>query len=162
MVIATLIIATFLCALVAGFLFAFKIVVMPGIQKLNDKEFISAFQEMDGIIQKKHPLFIIVWVGSIIMLLLSMFLGFSELRFIEQMLLIISVILYLIGVQFVTIKNNIPLNNKLQSISVDIKNDSEIKKAREEFEPSWNKWNLIRTIISIMTVLLLLVLLYMI
>ena len=49
MFIATLIIATLLCSLVAGFLFAFKIVVMPGIHKLNDRDFIHAFQEMDDI-----------------------------------------------------------------------------------------------------------------
>jgi hypothetical protein len=36
----TLILATFLCSLVAGFLFAFAIVAMPGIRSLNDREFI--------------------------------------------------------------------------------------------------------------------------
>jgi uncharacterized membrane protein len=46
-----LILATFLCSLVAGFLFAFAIVAMPGIRRLNDREFIKAFQVMDRIIQ---------------------------------------------------------------------------------------------------------------
>ena len=39
-----LILATLLCSLVAGFLFAFAIIVMPGIKTLNDREFIRAFQ----------------------------------------------------------------------------------------------------------------------
>ena len=39
-----LILATFLCSLAAGLLFAFAIVVMPGIRSLNDREFIRAFQ----------------------------------------------------------------------------------------------------------------------
>ncbi len=44
-----LLVATFLCSLVAGFLLAFAIVVMPSIKQLNDREFIRAFQVIDGI-----------------------------------------------------------------------------------------------------------------
>ena len=42
-----LILATLLCSLVAGFLFAFATVVMPGIKTLNDREFIRAFQVIE-------------------------------------------------------------------------------------------------------------------
>jgi len=38
-----LILAAFLCSLVAGFLFAFAVVVMPGIRSLNNREFIRTF-----------------------------------------------------------------------------------------------------------------------
>ena len=41
--------AAFLCSLVAGFLFAFAIVTMPGIRSLNDREFIRALQVMDRV-----------------------------------------------------------------------------------------------------------------
>ena len=56
----TFIFATFLCSLVAGFMFAFSVVVMPGIKSLNDREFIKAFQVMDRIIQNNQPIFILV------------------------------------------------------------------------------------------------------
>ena len=46
-----LIVATLLCSLVAGFVFAFAFVVMPGIKRLNDREFIRTFQVMDRVIQ---------------------------------------------------------------------------------------------------------------
>ena len=46
---AALILATFLCSLVAGLLFALAVVVMPGISSLNDKNFVHAFQAMDGV-----------------------------------------------------------------------------------------------------------------
>ncbi|MDA8852894.1 DUF1772 domain-containing protein, partial [bacterium] len=36
-----LISSAFLCTLVAGFLFAFAVVVMPGIRNFNDKQFIE-------------------------------------------------------------------------------------------------------------------------
>ena len=45
----TLIVATFLCTLVAGFVFAFAVVVMPGIRTLGDGEFLRAFQVMDRV-----------------------------------------------------------------------------------------------------------------
>ncbi len=60
-----LILATFLCSLVAGFLFAFALVAMPGIRSLNDREFIRAFQVMDRVIQDNQPVFMLVWVGSV-------------------------------------------------------------------------------------------------
>jgi hypothetical protein len=43
----TLILAAFLCSLVAGFLFAFAFVTMPGIKRLSDREFIQTFQAID-------------------------------------------------------------------------------------------------------------------
>ena len=49
-----LILAAFLCSLVAGFLFAFAIVIMPGIGSLNDREFLRAFQVMDRVIQNNQ------------------------------------------------------------------------------------------------------------
>ena len=58
-----LFLATFLCSLVAGFLFAFALVVMPGIRSLNDREFIRAFQVIDRVIQNNQPIFMLVWVG---------------------------------------------------------------------------------------------------
>ena len=39
----TLLLSAFLCSLVAGFLFAYAIVIMPGIRVLDDKQFIRAF-----------------------------------------------------------------------------------------------------------------------
>jgi uncharacterized membrane protein len=37
--------------LVAGFLFAFAAVIMPGIRSLGDRAFIRAFQVIDRVIQ---------------------------------------------------------------------------------------------------------------
>ena len=53
-----LLVSTLLCTLVTGFVFTYAIVVMPGFGKLNEREFIQAFQATDGIIQNNQPLFI--------------------------------------------------------------------------------------------------------
>jgi len=58
-------VAAALCGLVAGFLFGFAVVSMPGLENLSDREFIRAFQVMDRVIQDRQPLFMVVWVGSV-------------------------------------------------------------------------------------------------
>ena len=65
----SLIFSILTCSLVTGFIFTYAVVVMPGLSKLNDKEFIRAFQVTDGIIQNNQPLFMLTWVGSIISIL---------------------------------------------------------------------------------------------
>jgi hypothetical protein len=65
---AILTLAAFLCSLVAGFLFAFAVVVTPGIRGLDDAGFLPAFQVIDRVIQNNQPLFIPVRVGSVLAL----------------------------------------------------------------------------------------------
>ena len=48
------------CALVAGLLFAFAVVVMPGLRWLGDREFPGAFRAVDGVIQAAQPVFLAV------------------------------------------------------------------------------------------------------
>jgi len=155
-----LIVSVFLCSLVAGFLFAYAVVVMPGIKNLNDKEFIKAFQVTDRVIQDNHPLFLFVWVGSAIALILSVYFGYGALGRVEFILLLIALIFYLAGVQVLTIIINLPLNNKLQKIDVNTIHSEELKAARNEFELRWNKSNQIRTAIACDVTLLLIILVF--
>jgi uncharacterized membrane protein len=156
-----LVLAAFLCALVAGFLFAFAIVVMPGIKTLGDREFIRAFQVIDRIIQNNHPIFILVWVGSAVVLITALALGFTRLDGPGLLLLLFAALFYLFGVQVPTVVVNIPLNNKLQALDVDNTDDAGLRSAREKFESRWNQWNSIRTVISSLVSLVLITLLIM-
>ena len=144
----TLLSAAFLCSLVAGFLFAFAVVVMPGIRNLDDREFILTFQVMDRIIQKNHPVFLLVWIGSVVFLISCLVLGIGELEGPGLTLIILATLIYILGVQLPTVRFNIPLNNKLQALDVDKIDETARNSARQEFEPPWNRWNLIRTILS--------------
>lgn len=154
-----LLLATLLCSLVAGFLFAFSIVAMPGIKRLDDRSFIRAFQAMDGIIQNNQPVFIFVWMGSAIMLVISAALGFTQATGVDRIILVAASIVYILGVQLPTVRVNIPLNNKLQAHSIDSMDDGEVSIARGEFENSWNQWNVARTIVAIIVAFALQVLL---
>ncbi len=155
-----LILATFLCSLGAGFLFAFALVVMPGIRSLNDREFIRAFQVMDGVIQDSQPIFVLVWVGSVVALVTSVVLGIGQLDGGGRLLMIFAALAYLLGVQLPTFTINVPLNNRLQTLEVDELDETTQQAARKHFEPRWNLWNSIRTAFASVASVLLITLLF--
>lgn len=150
---------TLLCGLVAGLVFAFAVVAMPGIKSLPDREFIRAFQVMDRIIQNNQPLFLIVWVGSALGVIVTAVIGVTQLEGLDLGLLLVATAVYLIGVQLPTATINIPLNNALQQVDVFESGEQQLAEARAAFEPRWNQWNRIRTALAVVSTLLLLVLL---
>lgn len=154
-----LIVSTLLCSLVAGFLLAFVIVVMPGIKELPDREFIRAFQVMDGVIQNNQPLFMIVWVGSVFTLIVSAILGIWHLDGIARITLLVATCTYIVGVQLPTMIINVPLNNRLQALDVSLEDHIMQKQGRKDFESRWNYWNSIRTIMATLLSVTLMVLL---
>ena len=153
-----LILSTFLCSLVAGFLFAYAVVIMPGIKNLEDKHFIKAFQITDRVIQDNHPIFLFVWIGSAISLIVCAMTGFATLQSLDFFLLLLVTVAYLAGVQVSTIAIHLPLNKKLQAYDVETMSNEELSEARIGFEPRWNRSNKIRTIIACVVSLLLIVL----
>ena len=156
---AVLVLATFLCSLVAGLLFAFAVVIMPGIRSLDDRGFIRAFQAIDRVIQNGQPLFMLVWVGSALALIAAAVLGMWELSGSARPLLIVAALLYVLGVQLPTVMINIPLNNEIQKLDPDAMNEPTRLRAREAFESRWNRWNAIRTACaSLASIVLMLVL----
>jgi len=149
-----------MCSLVSGFLLAFTVVIMPGIGSLDDKEFIRAFQVIDRVIQNRQPIFMLLWIGSVIFLMISAGLSIAKLNQTGLIFMIMATLFYLIGVQLPTGTINIPLNNNLQRLDINTINKNEQKAARKNFESRWVRWNLIRTVFSIFTSLLLIILLY--
>lgn len=156
----SLILAVFLGSLVAGFLFAFAIVAMPGIKSLGDGEFIRAFQAMDRVIQNNHPLFVVVWLGSIVTIISSAVFGNFYLDVADKVLLTAAAAAYDFAVQLPTFLINIPLNNYIQSLDTNTLNEAAAKEARQRFEPRWNRWNNFRTVISCIVVAILISVLY--
>ena len=154
-----LVLSVMFCSLVAGLLFGFAIVVMPGIAKLTDKEYLLAFKHMDGIIQNNQPLFVLVWAGSILSVMATLVLGMLNLSGSDVYLVAFATILYLFGVQLPTFRFNIPLNNSVQRLDIEGLEESEAALSRAGFEQPWNRWNQIRTVNAVGTVSILLFLL---
>ncbi|MFK7909128.1 MAG: DUF1772 domain-containing protein [Akkermansiaceae bacterium] len=143
--------------LVTGLLFTFALLVMPGLGRLEDRGFIRGFQEIDGIIQRNHPIFVVVWLGSILSLLIATVMGFGQLEGLARGLLIAATAFYVFGVQLPTFAGNVPLNNQLQTLELNTMSESELAEARQSFEPAWNRLNLIRTSICMAVAILLIV-----
>ena len=148
-----------LCSLVAGLVFTFAIVVMPGIRRMDDLPFLAAFKVMDRVIQDGQPVFLVVWLGSAVVLLGTTVLGIWKLDGLDRALLVVACAIYLFGVHLPTITINIPLNNHLQSADLDAMNASGLKEIRSKFEGRWMRWNAIRTVLATVTTVLLLILL---
>ena len=154
-----LILSILLCSLVTGFIFTYAIVVMPGLSKLKDKEFIRAFQVTDEIIQNNQPIFILIWVGSIISVLSLIISSVIIIGISESLLTIIIGTIYLFGVQGVTIGIHLPLNNQIQKVNTEELDDQKLHEERLNFERKWNFFNNIRTIIAFFITLMFIVIL---
>jgi uncharacterized membrane protein len=152
--------ATFSCSLVAGFLFAFAIVIMPGIKRLDAGGFIRAFQVIDRVIQNGQPLFMLMWVGSALAVIAAAGFGLWELAGADRWLLSAAALVYVLGVQVPTAAINVPLNNALKNLDLSAMSDAMQHSARNGFESRWNLWNGVRTVCASLTSLMLMLLLF--
>ena len=155
----TLIFSITLCSLVSGFILTYSIIVMPGLSNLNDKDFLKAFQVTDAIIQNNQPVFMFIWIGSVLAVLATIFVSLVSIGFVETWLIVLVAFVYLLGVQGITVAIHIPLNNHIQRIKIEDLNDEALADQRQKFETKWNFFNYIRTSIAISVSVLLLILL---
>ena len=141
--------STLLCALVTGFVFTYAVIVMPGLAKLTDKEFIRAFQVTDELIQNNQPIFMIVWVGSAVSVIGTLVASLIGPYSVETVLVIIAGFVYLLGVQGLTVLVHLPLNRRIQTVNVEERDASALREERLLFETRWIRFNWIRTIIGL-------------
>ena len=141
--------STLSCALVTGFVFTYAVIVMPGLAKLTDKEFIRAFQVTDELIQNNQPIFMIVWVGSVISVISTLIVSLMGAHSVETVLVIIAGFAYLLGVQGLTVLVHLPLNTRIQTVNVQERDASALREERLLFETRWIRFNWIRTIIGL-------------
>ncbi len=141
--------STLSCALVTGFVFTYAVIVMPGLAKLADKEFIRAFQVTDGVIQSNQPIFMIVWVGSLISVISTLIVSLMGPYSVETVPVIIAGFVYLLGVQGLTVLVHLPLNRRIQTVNVEERDASALREERLLFESRWIRFNWIRTLIGL-------------
>tara|TARA_B100001093_G_C26046361_1_gene684413 strand:- start:29 stop:523 length:495 start_codon:yes stop_codon:yes gene_type:complete len=148
-----------LSALVTGFILTYAIVIMPGLSNLDDKEFIKAFQVTDGIIQNDQPIFILIWIGSIVSVLSTIITSILSLGILDAWLIIFVSVVYLLLVQGITILIHLPLNKSIQNIDINSSNSETLSKMRKSFETKWNYFNNVRTVVAFFVVLIFLLIL---
>ena len=155
----TLIFSILFCSLVSGFIFTYAVVVMPGLSNLNNKNFLRAFQVTDAVIQNKQPLFMFIWIGSIVVILSTIVVSLVSIGLSKAWLIVLIGIVYLFGVHGITVTIHIPLNNHIQNIKIEKLNEKSIADERINFEKRWNFFNYIRTAVAISTSFSLLIIL---
>ena len=130
---------------------------MPGLSKLSDKEFLKAFQVTDEVIQNKQPIFMVIWVGSIVSVLSLILISIAYVGLLETWLIVLVALIYLLGVQGITILIHLPLNKQIQKLNLEKLKDENLKNERLNFETKWNFFNNIRTTIAFFVSLTLLI-----
>ena len=133
------------CSLVTGFIFTYAIVVLPGFSKLGDKEYIRAFQVTDEVIQNNQPLFMLTWIGSIISVLGAILASILSPDLSETWFIVLIGVVYLVGVQGITITIHLPMNNHIKDLNLDELDHQTLSKERLKLETKWNYFNNIRT-----------------
>jgi len=130
---------------------------MPGISKFEDKEFLKAFQLIDGVIQNNQPLFLLVWLGSIISVLVTILISIITLGFLDSLIIVCVCSIYLFGVQGITIPIHLPLNRRIQNLDINNLDKDKLNEERTKFESKWNFFNKIRTGVAMFVSLMLLI-----
>ena len=149
----SLIITLLFTGLMAGFFFSYTFSVNLGLQKLKDKEYLLAMQNINK--EVLNPVFFSCFFGTLLFCIVSTLLSidFSSPKF---YVILLSALLYIFGVFVITGLQNVPLNNQLESFAIESANEEALQKMRTLFEAPWNYWNNVRTISSIISFLLLL------
>ena len=130
---------------------------MPGFSKLSDKEFLKAFRVTDAVIQSKQPIFMLTWIGSIVSVLSLILISITYVGLSETWLIVLVALIYLLGVQGITIFIHLPLNNQIQKLNLEKLKDENLRNERLNFENKWNFFNNIRTTIAFFVSLTLLI-----
>jgi len=139
--------------LTAGLCFTWSNAVTPGIGRLDNLNFLKAFQAMNRAIINVS--FMIVFFGPVLLLFLNTYLFRNN--GISFWLFIAAAILFFVGIGLVTIFGNVPLNEILDASNLETLSEIELQELRNKFEKPWNHWHTIRTLSSFSAFVLLII-----
>ena len=76
-------------------------------------------------------------------------------------MIIFTSVVYLLGVQVITITMHLPLNRRIQNIDINSTNSQTLSDEHKNFETKWNYFNNIRTGVALFVVFIFLLILTM-
>ena len=148
------VITIILTGLTAGLCFTWTNAVVPGIKELDDMGFLQAFQQMNRVII--NPIFIIVFFGPFISNMVIVYLKYQNPNT-AFWVFVMAGATFILGVVFVTIFKNVPINEMLDATNLATATIEELQSLRQKFEESWTQWHFLRTLTSLVSFTLLLV-----
>ncbi len=147
-----LLIGILLTGLTAGLSFTWSNAITPGVGKLDDFTFLQSFQAMNRAII--NPSFLIVFFSPAVLLFINAFLFKNSPAFWS---FLIAAVLFFIGVGWVTVFKNVPLNELLDKTVLETATKVELADLRKTFEQPWNRWHMLRTVCSFASFIALLI-----
>ena len=142
----TLVAATVLAGLAAGFFWTYEASVTRGLAVVDDTTYVHTFQAINNTI--RNPVFGIVFFGTLPALLLAAGTNWRTSSPARRWLLASAPALFLCCMA-ITGTQNVPLNNELGEVTVTATNGEAASAARADFEDVWNQHNLVRTVAAI-------------
>ena len=150
-----LILTATVTALIAGLFFAWSCSVTIGLARIPDTMYIAAMQAMNRAIL--NPVFLICFVGNVLLLPLSAYMFYSTPVSTRFILLVTAAVVYLVGVFGVTILGNVPMNESLDAFDLSAASPADIAAQRIAFEKPWNTLNMVRSVASTLSVVLVII-----
>jgi uncharacterized membrane protein len=138
-----LLITTIVTGLIAGLFYSWSISVTKGLALLPDREYLTAFQQLNRAIL--NPLFLIGFMGLVFLLPITTWTQYHRPPSPAFWLLAAATTIYLIGVMGITMLGNVPMNESLDAFNVDVATPAQLAAKRLAFESRWNFLNNIRT-----------------
>lgn len=125
----------------------FSLVMIPKLAQLSDKAYIEKMQDINRDIQ--NPWFLGSFMGAVILVPLAAYLFRKTGSAAQIRLLVAASLLYIIGTFGITSAVNVPLNEKLDTVSTATSLPGGLSSIRASYETSWNKWHTVRTMASV-------------
>ena len=119
---------------------------MPGIRSLEDGAFIRAFQSIDRVIQNNQPLFMLVWVGSVLAVMVATVVGVWTQRRCAPSEIVLAALVYLLGVQSPTFMVKCPAEQPASAARRCTMTETARQHARDTFEARLNGWNVVEPV----------------
>lgn len=141
---STLLVATILSGLFAGFFGTYTFSVTRGLAEADDVTYVESFQAINNTI--RNPWFALVFFGSAPATLFALIVARKTHR--RGTPLLAAGLGLLILTMVITFAGNVPLNDSLGL--VDASNQKAASEARIDFEDDWNMLNLARTTTSVL------------
>ena len=135
-------------SLVTGLLFAFSNFIMRALAELQPEHGMFAMQQINEKII--NPLFLVLFLGTPLLCLMIAGYCLLHLNVTHSVFLLLGSIGYIIGPFGITMRCNVPLNNKLAVI-----NPMEGADVWNHYQTNWQHCNHVRTYIGLVSIIML-------
>ncbi|WP_147918762.1 DUF1772 domain-containing protein [Ruania zhangjianzhongii] len=127
--------------LLAGLFFAFACAIVPGLRRVDDHTYVTAFRAINQAIV--NAVFLLVFLGAPLLAAVTVVLRPADVA----LPWLIAGLVCAIATFAITVGVNVPLNRRLDDAAVQTA--AELAAARGGFERRWNAAHLVRTLTGI-------------